>query len=50
MEAEVQGRDRLVKALEAQIAKLDEEKRILLVKIQAMTDRFQSVDLQLARL
>ena len=49
MEAEVQGRDRLVKALEAQIAKLDEEKRILLVKIQSMTDRFQSLDLQFAK-
>ena len=49
MEAEVQGWDRLVKALEAQNAKLDEEKRILLVKIQSMTDRFQSLDLQFAK-
>ena len=50
MEKAVQGRDQLLKAREAVIAKRDEEKKILIEKIQVLTDRYQALDSDFVKL
>ena len=50
LEKAVQGRDQLLKSREAVISKRDEEKKILIEKVQVLTDRYQALDSNFAKL
>ena len=49
LEKAVQGRDQLLKSREAVISKRDEEKKILIEKVQVLTDRYQALDSNFAK-
>ena len=50
LEKVVLGRDQLLKSREAVISKRDEEKKILIEKVQVLTDRYQALDTNFAKL